>query len=137
MRPGILNCARIECKKANFCQANKTVGSGIGAQILAFNRAPDGTEVLLNKTNPFLGWTDGDADDVFTDWPVGTLTKKAGGFDWPGRVCGYNLVSTGQITVSVENRLSPGMVHVFPPHQLVREDRTEERILAEVEARML
>ena len=92
---------------------------------------------MSTQDNPFIGWAFSEDEAVMRQWPIGTLTKKAGGYDWPGRVCGYNVPSTGRITIGVENRLCPGTVHVFPPHQLEKEDRSEKKILAQVAARML
>lgn len=74
---------------------------------------------------------------VRDEFPIGKLVRKAGGYDWPGKVCGYGEPTTGVTTINVENRLCPGTVHVFPPRQLVSEDRTDEEILEQVAARLL
>jgi hypothetical protein len=76
-------------------------------------------------------------ETVRQEFPVGRHVRKASGYDWPGEVCGYGVSRSGRLTINVENRLSPGTIHVFPPSQLVREDRTVEQILEAVRERLL
>lgn len=78
-----------------------------------------------------------DISQIVQDYPIGMFLRKVRGYDWPGRVAGYGLASTGSVSLVVENRLSPGTMHIFPVSYLSLEDRTDQEILDAVAARML
>jgi|GEM_PF-1446895 len=72
--------------------------------------------------------------DGFT---VGDFVRKESGYDWPGVIRSFTVVSTGAVTAAVENRLSPGTTHVFPTKALAMEDRTDAEIIEQVRERFL
>lgn len=75
--------------------------------------------------------------NAMNDWPMWSYVKKRQGYDWPGRVCGINIMSNGKILLGVENRLSPGTCHVFVPSLLEGETRRDTRIMSDILERML
>jgi len=75
-------------------------------------------------------------EDVRHAFPDGTFVKKKSGYDWPGVVCGVVPHSRG-ILVVVENRMSPGTVHVFTPSVIEKDGRSRDDILGDAEALFL
>ena len=73
---------------------------------------------------------------VELEFTIGMHVRKRSGYDWPGTVCGYGFTSIGTVLVNVENRLSPGTVHIYPPRALMPEDRSNSEILFQGEAAM-
>lgn len=75
--------------------------------------------------------------EEYEGFKVGDIVRKASGYDWPGVIRSFTMVSTGVVTAAVENRLSPGTTHVFPTSSLVMEDRSDEQLIAQVRKRLL